>query len=127
MGLTPYTYTSRACDFHGVHSIEERIQPPVELWLKGFDQAKIVLTDSFHACVFSIIFRKQFYLYTNKDRGMERYTTLFNMLGIDNRSVLSIEDVEKMPPIDYNAVSKRLKHLQEVSSSLLMDTLKKVE
>ena len=123
MGLTPYTYTSRACDFHGVHSLEDRIQPPVELWLKGFDQAKIILTDSFHACVFSIIFRKQFYLYTNKDRGMERYTSLFNMLGIDNRSVLSIEDVEKMPPIDYDAVSKRLKHLQEVSSSLLMDTL----
>ena len=36
---------------------------------------------------------------------------------------LNIEDVMKMPPIDYDAVSKRLKHLQEVSSSLLMDTL----
>lgn len=126
-GMTPYTYHSKVTDCLHPHTIKERIQPPVELWLKGFDQAKIILTDSFHACVFSIIFRKQFYLYANKDRGMERYTSLFNMLGIDNRSVLSIEDVEKMPPIDYNAVSKRLKELQEKSSSSLISLLNKVE
>lgn len=123
MGLKPYTYTSRACDFHGVHSLEDRIQPPVELWLKGFDQAKIILTDSFHACVFSIIFRKQFYLYTNKDRGMERYTSLFNMLGIKDRSVHSIEEVRNMKPIDYNAVYKRLKYCQDESYTLLGDAL----
>ena len=119
MGLKPYTYTSRACDFHGVHTIEERTQPPIELWLKGFDQAKIVLTDSFHACVFSIIFRKQFYLYVNKDRGMERYTSLFNILGINNRIVYSLEDVKNLKPIDYNTVYKRLKYCQDESYTLL--------
>ena len=123
MGLKPYTYTSRACDFHGVHTIEERTQPPIELWLKGFDQAKIVLTDSFHACVFSIIFRKQFYLYANKDRGMERYTSLFNILGINNRIVYSLEDVRNMKPIDYNTVYKRLKYCQDESYTLLGDAL----
>ena len=122
MGLTPYTYTSRACDFHGVHTIEERTQPPIELWLKGFDQAKIVLTDSFHACVFSII-RKQFYLYANKDRGMERYTSLFNILGINNRIVYSLEDVKNLKPIDYNTVYKRLKNCQDESYTLLGDAL----
>lgn len=122
MGFTPYTYTSRACDF-GVHPIEERIQPPVELWIKGFDQAKIVLTDSFHACVFSIIFNKQFYLYANKDRGMERYTSLFNILGINNRIVYSLEDVKNLKPIDYNTVYKRLKYCQDESYTLLGDAL----
>ena len=123
MNLIPYTYTSRACDFHGVHTIEERTQPPIELWLKGFDQAKIVLTDSFHACVFSIIFRKQFYLYVNKDRGMERYTSLFNILGINNRIVYSLEDVKNLKPIDYNTVYKRLKYCQDESYTLLGDAL----
>lgn len=123
MGLKPYTYTSRACDFHGVHTIEERTQPPIELWIKGFDQAKIVLTDSFHACVFSIIFRKQFYLYANKDRGMERYTSLFNILGINNRIVYSLEDVKNLKPIDYNTVYKRLKYCQDESYTLLGDAL----
>lgn len=123
MNLTPYTYTSRACDFHGAHTLEERIQPPIELWLKGFEQAKLVLTDSFHACVFSIIFRKQFYLYENKNRGTERYTSLFNMLGINNRSVHSVEDVKSMAPIDYGAVYKKLSTLQKDSITLLMSNL----
>lgn len=39
---------------------EERIQPPVEYWLRSIRDAGFVLTDSFHACVFSIIFRKPF-------------------------------------------------------------------
>ena len=125
MGLKPYTYTSRACDFHGVHSLEDRIQPPVELWLKGFDQAKIILTDSFHACVFSIIFHKQFYLYANSDRGMARYTSLFNMLGINNRTVQCIEDVRNMSPIDYDIVHKTLKKNKEESMTLLKETLNK--
>lgn len=125
MGVTPYTYTSRACDFHGVHSIEERIQPPVELWIKGFDQAKIVLTDSFHACVFSIIFRKQFYLYSNKDRGMARYSSLFHLLGINDRYVQTIEDVFSLKPIDFDAVHKKLRCLQGESLLYLTNALKK--
>lgn len=122
-GMTPYTYHSKVTDCLHPHTIKERIQPPVELWLKGFDQAKIILTDSFHACVFSIIFRKQFYLYANKDRGMERYTSLFNMLGIKGRSIQSIEDVRNMKPIDYNAVYKRLKYCQDELYTLLGDAL----
>lgn len=123
MGLTPYTYTSRACDFHGDHTLEERIQPPIELWLKGFEQAKLVLTDSFHACVFCIIFRKQFYLYENKDRGTERYTSLLKMLGIKSRFVRTMEDVKRLEPIDYDAVYKRLNNLKEESIHLLNKSL----
>lgn len=123
MGLTPYTYTSRACDFHGDHTLEERIQPPIELWLKGFEQAKLVLTDSFHACVFCIIFRKQFYLYENKDRGTERYTSLLKMLGIKSRFVRTMEDVKRLEPIDYDAVYKRLNNLKDESIHLLNKSL----
>ena len=124
-GIIPFTYQSKVTDFKHPYTIEERIQPPIELWLKGFDQADIVLTDSFHACVFSIIFRKQFYLYANSGRGIARYTSLFNMLGINNRMVHSIVDIENMPHINYDMVSKRLKNLQEESFSLLIHTLKK--
>lgn len=123
MALIPFTYNSRASDLHGEHPIEERIQPPIELWLKGFDQAKIVLTDSFHACVFSIIFRKQFYLYINEERGIARYTSLFNLLGIKNRYVQSIEDVKEMGDIDYDDVYKRLKKLQRNSILLLTNVI----
>lgn len=122
-GLKSYSYHSKVTDLEHTHNIEERIQPPVELWLKGFDQAHEVLTDSFHACVFSIIFRKQFYLYGNKVRGMERYISLFNMLGIGNRMVRTIEDIKDMQDIDYDIVYDRLRSLQHKSFILLKEHL----
>lgn len=123
-GMQPFTYHSKVTDWKTPHTIEERIQLPVELWLSGFDQAEIVFTDSFHACVFSIIFRKQFYLYANNERGMERYTSLFRMLGINNRAVRCMEDVKNMLPIDYDILHKKLKELQEESIFYFNDILK---
>lgn len=35
--------------------LNQRIKPSVEAWLRGFYDADFVITDSFHACVFSII------------------------------------------------------------------------
>ena len=55
--------------------LEERIQPSVEAWLRGFNDAEFVITDSFHACVFSILFEKPFIVYGNKNRGMARFNS----------------------------------------------------
>lgn len=41
----------------------------VEQWIRAFDDAEFVFTDSFHGCVFSIIFRKTFVVIENKERG----------------------------------------------------------
>lgn len=122
-GLKPYSYHSKFTDLEHSRSIEEHIQPPVELWLKGFEQAHTVITDSFHACVFSIIFRKQFYLYGNKVRGMDRYTSLFNMLGIGNRMVRTIEDAKNLQDIDYDMVYDILRDLQYKSLNILKNHL----
>lgn len=122
-GMTPYTYHSKVTDSLNPHTIEERIQPPVELWLKGFEQAKIILTDSFHACVFSIIFRKQFYLYGNSQRGLVRYTSLFDQLGINNRFVRTIDDVNNMEDVNYEVVYEHLKVLQDNSIRLFENAL----
>lgn len=62
--------------------LADRIQPPVEKWLQGFADAEFVITDSFHACVFSIIFHKPFICVGNKQRGMTRIESLLNMIGL---------------------------------------------
>lgn len=62
---------------------EEWIQPPVEEWLRGFYDAKLVVTDSFHATVFSIIFGKPFVVLGNTKRGNARFSSLLNMVGFD--------------------------------------------
>lgn len=69
--------------------IEERIQQPVEKWLRAFYDAEFVITDSFHACVFSIIFNKPFYVIGNKSRGMSRFESLLGMFGLEDRLIPS--------------------------------------
>lgn len=67
--------------------IEKRIQPPVESWLSGFRDAKLVITDSFHACVFSILFRKPFVVIGNKNRGYSRFESLLKLFGLEERLI----------------------------------------
>ena len=47
-------------------SLADRIAPSIESWLDSFHSADCGFTDSFHGCVFSIIFRKPFYAYVIK-------------------------------------------------------------
>ena len=82
----------------------QRIKPSVETWLRGFYDADFVITDSFHACVFSIIFKKQFIVVGNKERGMARFESLLRMFGLEDRLVSTDADIEKLPLIDYDAV-----------------------
>lgn len=65
--------------------LAERIQPPVEQWLRGFMDAELVVTDSFHACVFSILFHKPFVVVGNKERGLARVKSLLKMFGLEER------------------------------------------
>lgn len=65
--------------------------PPVSAWLRGFRDADFVVTDSFHGCVFSIIFNKPFIAIGNASRGMSRFCSLLKMFGLENRLVLADE------------------------------------
>lgn len=66
--------------------------PSVEFWLQQFEDAEFVVTDSFHACVFSIIFGKEFIAYGNKNRGLSRFTSLLRMFGLEDRLILSFDE-----------------------------------
>lgn len=67
--------------------LTERKQPPVEQWLKDFQDAKFVITDSFHATVFSILFGKPFIVIGNKERGLSRIDSLLKMFGLEGHVV----------------------------------------
>lgn len=55
----------------------------IEQWLRSFWDAKLIVTDSFHGFVFSIIFNKPFYLFRNDFRGNARFDSMSNLLGIN--------------------------------------------
>lgn len=105
--------------------LEERIQPPVEAWLRGFYDAEFVVTDSFHACVFSILFEKPFIVYGNKDRGMARFLSLLSIFGLENRLVTSSAEAKKVisVPIDWSLVNAKKKEWQEKSYNFLKNNL----
>src|SRR5690554_5026829 len=48
------------------------VYPTVTSWLASFYNAKFVFTDSFHGCVFSILFNKPFFVFGNKIRLVNR-------------------------------------------------------
>lgn len=70
----------------------ERIQPPLEQWLRSFRDASMVVTDSFHATVFSILFRRPFIVTGNPGRGMARLQSILKVLGLEHHMVLKAED-----------------------------------
>lgn len=95
--LTPFYVKAKGIE--KTSSIEERIHKPVEAWLRGFYDAKFVVTDSFHACVFSILFEKPFIVIGNKGRGITRFSSLLELFSLENHLIDSVSDYN--PDIDY--------------------------
>ena len=54
----------------------------IEQWLRSFNDAEYVITDSYHGLLFSIIFRKPFYLFMNPFRGNARFDSVLEKFGI---------------------------------------------
>lgn len=94
LSLKKFIVNSKAEDFQSNNNINDCIQPPVEKWLRGFMDAEFVITDSFHACVFSILFHKPFVVIGNTERGIARINSLMEMFDIKGRLVSNISDAK---------------------------------
>lgn len=123
-GLTPFYTISEGLFAYDV-PIKDRIIPPLESWLQGFHDAEFVITDSFHACVFSIIFHKPFLAIGNEGRGMSRFTSLLSTFGLESRLVKDVKDFDFSAPIDWKDVDSRRAKLKERSLSFLQEALGK--
>lgn len=103
---------------------EISVQPPVERWIRGFMDAEYVITDSYHACVFSIIFHKPFIVYGNKTRGLSRYNALLTTFKLKERMINNADElisksvISKMP--DENIIDE----IRSVGYKFLIKTLK---
>lgn len=119
----PYRANSRFED--GDAPLEERVQPSVEQWLKDFYDAKFVVTDSFHATVFSILFGKPFIVIANKARGLSRVESLLKMFGLEKHVVYG--EAELDVSLDYalnrQQLQDRLQTWREESLGFLRNSL----
>lgn len=105
--LTPFSVN--CSDVKNTAPINERIMPSIEEWLQGFHNAEFVITDSFHACVFSILFKKPFIAIGNTERGMSRFSSLLDMFNLRNHLLNDVSE--------YN---------QEYNYSIHSDTIRKL-
>lgn len=100
------------------------IMPSVEDWLSGIRDADLVITDSFHGMVFSIIFNKEFVVFGNERRGKARFLSLLAKFGLEDRFI-DINTHEDMPNsmIDWVDVNQKLTQLKDESVQFLKKSL----
>lgn len=106
---------------------EDYIYPSVEKWLSGFYEADVVITDSFHGTVFSIIFNKPFIVLGNQERGFSRFESLLSLLGLESRIAHnnSLAEINRLHNdcIDWISVNQKRKLLKSESLQFLLNNL----
>ena len=110
---------------HVKKHIDDCVYPCVESWLKAFLDAKMVIVDSFHGMVFSIIFNKPFWVVGNEGRGTARFKSILNVLGLEDR-LINVDDLIRLnigDEINWNEVNKILERERELSLAFLNENL----
>ena len=105
-----------------------------EEFLSLFKDAAFILTNSFHGTVFSIQFKKDFYIFENNrkdDKSVNsRLHTILKMLGLEDRLIkggaqnVLVSEGDLGPRIDYKPVIDRLETERERSLNFLRGALK---
>ncbi|MCK9613963.1 MAG: polysaccharide pyruvyl transferase family protein [Candidatus Omnitrophica bacterium] len=107
--------------------LEDRVYPPVTDWIRGFFDAEFIVTDSFHGCVFSIIFNKPFLAIGHEIGGMARFHSLLKMFGLEDRLILGMDELtdDKLAAeINFDRVNQILKIKQQEASFFLQKALR---
>lgn len=93
-----------------VYLRDEKEQISVEDWLSYIKYADLVLTDSFHGCVFSIINKTPVEVFRNHSGGNGRMYSLFNMLNVQRARIHS-SDYSRIEPLLLKEIRKSKDYL----------------
>lgn len=114
-------------ELYGISNIQQvgEVLPSIKKWLINIRDSNFVITDSFHGMVFSIIFHKPFIVCVNFDRGVERFISLLDELGLSDRIYNSDCNLQILMANDINwvDVDKRIGLLREKSIKFLKQQL----
>jgi hypothetical protein len=99
----------------------------ISKWLCYIKRAEIIVTDSFHCVVFSIIFRRKFVCIINEKRGTTRLENLLKLVGLQSRLFTSIDKVNKniifTNNIDFEEIEKKISMQKNISKKYLKNCL----
>lgn len=103
----------------------DRFYCTVAQWLRYLHDCDAVVTDSFHGCVFSIIYNKPFVCLGNAGRGSARFDTLFQVFGLQDRLVASRDPEEVLRVLRQPINWQRVHAIHEAERHRGLDFLKK--
>lgn len=100
--------------------------PSVNSWLEGIAVSQFVITDSFHSCVFSILFNKPFLVIVNSKTGKARISSLLKLFKLEDRLIETNAEFNTQllyQPLDHVFVSQVLKDERQKAQQFLNDAL----
>lgn len=110
----PIHYRSRSINCYGMSP---------DLFLTLIDKARFVVSNSFHATVFSVLFHKAFITF-GKDKSTSRMSDLLSQLGIQDHIVIDSYEGDSLPVgANYDAVDGLLSKMKQDSERFLFDAL----
>lgn len=105
-------------------SADNKCTLTVPEWLTVFRDAKMIITDSFHGTVFSIIFNKEFYSIANIERGYSRFISLLSQFDLISCFYSSINELLlNNNTINWDSVNAKRNILKQNSINFLTSNL----
>lgn len=108
--------------------LSQDLTRPVADFIKYIANASFIVTDSFHGCCFSTIFKKKFIGILNSNRGATRFESLFPKLNLNDRILTNIDEYNYKKEllyseIDYDAVFETINNEKEFTINWLKNAL----
>ncbi len=98
----PIIAISQYESYYFVEGAKKIMSPSPVRWLNYLKNAKLVLTDSFHGVMFSIIFNRPFYVYTQATYNVVRVLDALKLFGLNERRLAGLSDVRDVDfEMDY--------------------------
>ena len=97
-------------------------------WLQLLHDAEYVVTNSFHATVFAVLFRKKLFTVTKheKNKGASiRMNDFLTAVGLEDRIFSVVPEQLDLSEIDYEEVSPKIETMREQSLEFLRENLEK--
>lgn len=87
-------------------NLKDAAKVSIEQWLSNIANSKLVMTDSYHGVVFSIIFNKPFLFMGNNRRGNTRVFSLYKILDINPNNTMNL---------DWDKINERVSQMRKIS------------
>ena len=86
--------------------------------------ADYVVTNSFHATAFSIIYQKQFVVFLHTNRGA-RLRNILRIYGLEDRLSQKGKTISVDTPIDWKEAERKAENAKKTSKAFLMEHVKR--